>query len=157
MSSGALPQLNIVDFEPQIAWLIVVFSVFYYVVKNYVTPYFSVEVQDRQQFITKKYSEARQLQIKAERLSDDYNDKVQAIHTKANNLILDARQKFNHILETEKKNINNQTANRFNEHCQIIDTKIAQIDKDFIANIDVIKQKAQAKIFINHNLSTRAS
>lgn len=155
--SGALPQLNTADFEPQIIWLLVVFSVLYYVIKNHITPYFSVEIENREQFIVKNHQEAKQLQKKAERLSDDYHEKIQAIHAKANHLILEAQQKFNSDLDIEKKKINTQTSQSLAEHCQVIDAQVQKIDQDFVSYLDTLKQAAQTKIFTNQKLSTRAS
>ncbi|MFT6263840.1 MAG: hypothetical protein ACJAQ0_001712, partial [Dasania sp.] len=45
MANGVLPQLNIADFEPQIFWLLIIFFVFYLVVKVKIVPYFNLETE----------------------------------------------------------------------------------------------------------------
>jgi F-type H+-transporting ATPase subunit b len=150
MSSGALPQLNISDFQPQIVWLLVVFTVFYYFIKSNITPYFSNEIESREQYVSKNHQDAKQLQKKAERLADDYQDKIQAIHAKANHLISEAKQALSTKLELEKEKINNQITLKFDEHCKLIEQQLKQIDKDFLSHIDMLKNNAETKIFINY-------
>jgi F-type H+-transporting ATPase subunit b len=149
MSSGALPQLNIADFEPQIIWLLIVFSIFYCIIKNRIAPYFSSETENRESYILNNHQDAKKLQKKAERLSDEYNEKMQAVHVKANNLILEEKQKLNRHLEVEKKRLNEEISTRFNENCALIDKQIEQIDKELSADIDILREQAKVKLLTN--------
>ena len=86
---------------------------------------------------------------KAERLADEYNEKMQAVHIKANNLILAEKQKLNRYLEAEKNRLNDKIALQFNENCSIIDKQIEQINKELSADIDTLKEHARGKLFKN--------
>ena len=69
MSSGALPQLNIADFEPQIIWLLIVFSIFYFFIQKRIVPYFSSETENREAYILNNHQDAKKLQKKSRTLS----------------------------------------------------------------------------------------
>ena len=105
MANETLPQLNVADFEPQIIWLLIIFSVFYAVIKSKIVPYFRSETENRDSYIYTHHQDARKLQKKAEYLADEYHEKVKAVYVRANDVIMDAKKKNDSYLEGEKNRI----------------------------------------------------
>ena len=147
MASATLPQLNIADFQPQIIWLLIVFSVFYAVVKLKIIPYFYAETENRDLYIYNNHQESKKLQKKADTLSQDYNEKIKIVHLRANNLILEARKKFNLHLEVEKNRLNDEITVKLNTHYALLQQEFSQVDRELLSDIAVLKQQAHQKIF----------
>lgn len=158
MASETLPQLNVADFQPQIIWLLIIFSVFYAVVKSKFAPYFRLETENREHYIHSHHQDARKLQKKAEYLADEYNEKVRSVHLRANDLITEAKKKNHAYLESEKNRLNDDMIKNLHEHYTVLQQEVKHIDKEFLNHIDGLKNQAYQKIFkidtdlINDNL-----
>ncbi|MFT6072897.1 MAG: F-type H+-transporting ATPase subunit b [Alphaproteobacteria bacterium] len=151
MANGVLPQLNIADFEPQIFWLLIIFFVFYLVVKVKIVPYFNLETENRDKKISNNFQDAKKLRYKADRLAHDYNEKIQAVHLRANDLIAEAKLKVSHRLEEEKKRLNSELSEQLNVQYNVLQEEYKQIDATLINSMDALKDKAQSKVFLNSN------
>jgi F-type H+-transporting ATPase subunit b len=97
MTKAALPQLDIAVFEPQILWLVIVFAIFYIIVKNIIAPYFFSEIESRDNFVEDSLSEIRKLQKKAHYLHDDYNEQLKK-----------SQHDSHHLIVTTKINVSQQ-------------------------------------------------
>ncbi len=158
MASETLPQLNVADFQPQIIWLLIIFSVFYAVIKSKIAPYFRLETENREHYINSHHQDARKLQKKAEYLADEYNEKVRSIHVRANDLIMEAKKKNHTYLESEKNRLNDDMLKKLHSHYDTLQQEVKHVDTEFLNYIDGLKNQAYQKIFkidsdpINDNL-----
>jgi F-type H+-transporting ATPase subunit b len=149
MASATLPQLNMTDFEPQIIWLVIVFFIFYSVIKSKIVPYFRSETENRDLYIQNNHQDAKKLQKKADSLSEEYHNKIKAVHIRANHLILEARQKLNHHLEAEKKRLDDDMVSKLDKHYTTLQQDARQVDEQLLSHIFELKQQAQQKIFVS--------
>lgn len=147
MAAASLPQLNVTDFEPQIIWLLVIFAFFYAFIRARVVPYFSNELKSRSQRISDGYHEAKKLQLKAERLAEEYNEKLQAVHLRANDLVLEAKNKVKRRVEEEKNRLNSEMNAKINDYFKAIEVDAALVDDQITKNIDNFVDQARYKIF----------
>lgn len=146
MASAVLPQLNLDNFEPQIFWLLIIFSLFYFVIKVKIVPYFYSELENRDRHILNNHQDARKLQKKAERLSDEYCEKIQAVHLRANDLINEAKLKVSRHVEIEKNRLNEGVVSRFNTHVESLQNQILQVHSELQENIHLLKTLAKSKV-----------
>jgi F-type H+-transporting ATPase subunit b len=146
MASETLPQLNVADFQPQIIWLLIIFSVFYAVVKSKLAPYFRLETENREHYISSHHQDARKLQKKAEYLADEYNEKVRSIHARANDLIMEAKKKNHNYLESEKNRLNEDMIKNLQGHYDTLQQEVKHVDKEFLNHMDGLKKQAYQKI-----------
>ena len=97
MTKAALPQLDIAVFEPQILWLVIVFAIFYIIVKNIIAPYFFSEIES--------LAEIRKLQKKAHYLHDDYNEQLKKSQHDSHNLIVTTKVNLSQQLEKTRSEL----------------------------------------------------
>jgi F-type H+-transporting ATPase subunit b len=147
MASATLPQLNMTDFEPQIIWLVIVFFIFYSIIKSKIVPYFRSETENRDFYIQNNHQDAKKLQKKADSLSEEYHNKIKSVHIRANHLILEARQKLSYHLEVEKKRLDDDMVCKLDKHYTTLQHDASQVDKQLLSHIFELKQNAQQKIF----------
>lgn len=145
--ASTLPQLNIVDFAPQIFWLLVFFSLLYSIIRVKIVPYFSAETEDRHKKISESYTEAKKLQAKAERLAEEYHEKLQAVHLRANDLILEAKAKVKRNIDKEKNRLNDEINLKINAYQDALDENLSKADKDLSQDVEAFNKIAREKIF----------
>jgi|GEM_PF-6906178 len=142
MANNVLPQLNVEFFAPQIFWLLLVFFILYLIIKIKIVPYFEAETGGREKKIFNQLQEAEKLRLKANRLAHDYNEKIQAVHLRANDLIAEAKIKGNHRVEAEKKRLNLELTEdlsleqkKINEHYVLLEKSLMDSRESFVPKV----------------------
>lgn len=150
MTKAALPQLDIAVFEPQILWLVLVFAIFYIIVKNIIAPYFFSEIESRDNFVENSLAEIRKLQKKAHYLHDDYNEQLKKSQNDSHHLIVTTKVNISQQLEKTRSELIVNLQKQFETTSMQMDNQInlmnAQMQSYSSDLLDKITQKLPMNI-----------
>ncbi|MEM6602753.1 MAG: ATP synthase F0 subunit B [Pseudomonadota bacterium] len=146
MSETALPQLDVSSFEAQIFWFFVTFCIFYTYVKSKVSPYFFTEIDSRKMFVENNLAEVRKLQKKANFLSEDYGEKIQAAYLKANDVIVDAKKRSEKNIDQVRYDLTLEAQARLNSVSEDLEKELKGADADICSDIDALFVLASQKL-----------
>ena len=148
MAEAALPQFDITTFETQIFWLVVTFAIFYMFVKSKIAPYFFSEIESRDSYIENNLSEVRKLQKKANYLSDDYGEKIQAAYLRSNDVISEMKKKTAKKLDATRQELVEQAQVKLKEASNILERELSNADKGMVDEFETLLLAATRKVSI---------
>jgi F-type H+-transporting ATPase subunit b len=96
-----VPQLDLSYFPTQIFWLLLIFSLLYFVLSKWGLPKVGEILEDRQAHIESHLEKARSLQQEVDSVLNDYEAKLNEARQKAQNLLRETYQAA--TLNSEKK------------------------------------------------------
>lgn len=148
MAEAALPQFDITTFETQIFWLVVTFAIFYMFVKSKIAPYFFSEIESRDSYIENNLSEVRKLQKKANYLSDDYSEKIQAAYLRSNDVISEVKKKTAKRLDATRQDLVEQAQIKLKEASDVLERELSNADKDMVGEFETLLLAASRKVSV---------
>lgn len=150
MTKSTLPQLDISTFESQIIWLVIIFGILYFVIKNIVAPYFFNAIESRANYIEDNLSEIKKLQKKAIYLSDEYDGKLKQAHTDASKKLSSIRQEANAKISEKRSELIVKAQTAMTELSKKLDSELIETHKNFKdeanAVLELVSQKLGVKI-----------
>lgn len=149
MEQAVLPQLNFSTYESQIFWLVIVFFLFFFYIKKIVSPYFFKVQENRDLYITNHQNEIRKLQKKANFLSDEYQESLQASYLKSSDIVLDAKKKMQKKINDFRYTYNAELNKKLLEDQEMLNQKHAIDDSLFVAECKDLIALAANKINIS--------
>lgn len=150
--SGGMPQLDPTSFISQIVWLIIAFSVLYYILNKKLLPGI-VEVRTaRQARLDEDLQQAAELRGKAEAALAEYDQVVTEAHAKANEAIKQAQDKLQAELAERQAKIDADITAKLEAASQRIDAA-RKAALDDINNVAVEAARAATSKLIGTEIS----
>jgi F-type H+-transporting ATPase subunit b len=137
-----MPQLNPEFWGAQIFWLILIFSILYFVIWKIFLPRITYSIENRKSRIVNDLDEAQKLKESAEKKLEAYNKIIENSKQEAKKIIEDGRKRLNQDIENKKKNFNNQIEKQIIE----IEKEIKDLKKTSLSNISKIASETSAEL-----------
>ena len=141
-SDTGMPQLNPEFWGAQVFWLILIFSILYFVIWKIFLPRITYSVENRKSRIVNDLDEAQKLKEGAEKKLEAYNKIIENSKQEAKKIIEDGRKKLNQDIENKKKDFNNQ----IEKEVAIIEKEIKDLKKASLSNISTIASETSAEL-----------
>lgn len=129
--SGGLPQLNPLNFSPQLIWLAITFGALYFILSRWSLPRITEVIEERRDRIQRDLDEAERLKIETEKAIAAYEQELTSARSRASSIAREMREKLAAEVEEERARVDNQ-----------VNTKLAEAEK----RISEMKAKALAQV-----------
>jgi len=107
-----MPQLQPGDFGPQLIWLAIIFTLFYFALSQLALPRIERVLKDRKTKIGGDLQAARDAQHNADKEAERYETEITTAKTKGHGLIRAAREKLDGELGEKRKGLDAQLAQK---------------------------------------------
>jgi F-type H+-transporting ATPase subunit b len=107
-----MPQLQPGDFAPQLIWLAIIFTLFYFALSQLVLPRIERVLKDRQGKIGGDLQAARDAQHNADKEAERYEAEIAAAKAKGHGRVRASRGKLDEELSEKRKDLDNQLAEK---------------------------------------------
>jgi len=107
-----MPQLQPADFAPQLIWLAIIFTLFYFALSQLVLPRIERVLRDRKTKIGGDLQAARDAQHNADKEAERYEAEITAAKAKGHGSIRASRQKLDGELGEKRKDLDAQLAQK---------------------------------------------
>jgi F-type H+-transporting ATPase subunit b len=107
-----MPQLQPADFAPQLIWLAIIFTLFYFALSQLVLPRIEHVLKDRKTKIGGDLQAARDAQHNADKEAERYEAEITAAKAKGHGSIRASRQKLDGELGEKRKDLDAQLAQK---------------------------------------------
>jgi len=141
-ASGGLPQFDFSTWSSQIFWLVVTFSVLYFVLANFILPRIGEGLSERGDRIADDLDAASRMQKEAEQASVAYERVMASAKAKAQNIAETTRRS---VEEEVAKDIESAEA-EFASKQIAADERIGKTRASALANIDKVAEETAASI-----------
>ena len=141
-ASGGLPQFDFSTWSSQIFWLVVTFSVLYFVLANFILPRIGEGLSERGDRIADDLDAASRMQKEAEQASVAYERVMASAKAKAQNIAETTRRS---VEEEVAKDIEAAEA-EFASKQIAADERIGKTRASALANIDKVAEETAASI-----------
>lgn len=128
VAAETIPQLDISMWPKHIFWLIVIFSIFYILLKKFALPQVNSAISNRENIISDQLADAKHLFKQATSAKDDTNQQLQQAQTQATK-----------IREQAKNTVQQDTRSELSVLNEQLETKLEQ------AEIDIEQMRMQAQ------------
>ncbi len=107
-----MPQLQPGDFAPQLIWLAIIFTLFYFALSQLALPRIERVLKDRKTKIGGDLQAARDAQHNADKEAERYEAEIAAAKTKSHSVVRASRDKLNGELGEKRKDLDAQLAQK---------------------------------------------
>jgi F-type H+-transporting ATPase subunit b len=104
-ASGGLPQLNVLDFSPQLIWLAITFLVLYFLMSKLTLPRVGEVLQERADRISKDLAEAQRLKGETEKAIATYEQAMAEARGRAQKIAQENRDRLNAEISKERTEV----------------------------------------------------
>mgnify|MGYP001156996710 CR=1 FL=1 len=107
-SEAGMPQLNPEFWTAQIFWLVLIFSILYFVIWKIFLPRIAYSIENRKSRIVNDLSDAEKLKESAEKKLKDYYQIIEKTKKEAIKIIKDSSKKLDQDIEKKKRKFNEE-------------------------------------------------
>ncbi len=107
-----MPQLQPGDWAPQLIWLAIIFTLFYFALSSLVLPRVERVLKDRAAKVGGDIQAARDAQHQADKEAERYEAEIAAAKTKGHGTIRASREKLDAELGDKRRELDNQLAEK---------------------------------------------
>jgi F-type H+-transporting ATPase subunit b len=107
-----MPQLQPGDFAPQLIWLAIIFTLFYFALSQLALPRIERVLKNRKAKIGGDLQAARDAQHNSDKEAERYEAAIAAAKTKGHGMIRASREKLDGELSEKRKDLDNQLAEK---------------------------------------------
>lgn len=137
-----MPQLDVHDFAPQLVWLVITFSVLYFIMARMALPRIGAVIEQRRDRIASDLDQAEQLKRKTEEAIAAYEQALAEARAKAHAIAVEARDRLTAEMDRERAEADRKLAAKTAEAEQRIQAaKVAAL-----ANVREIASESAAAI-----------
>ena len=151
-SEAGMPQLDPKFWYAQIFWLILIFSVLYFIIWKIFLPKITYSIENRKSRIINDLDEASKLKESAEKKLEEYNKVIEKTKKEAKKIIEDSRKKIDKDIEEKKKKFNDEVE----KEIVTAENEIKELKKSSISNINTIAVETSAEV-IKQIISTEVN
>jgi F-type H+-transporting ATPase subunit b len=107
-----MPQLNLEDFAPQLIWLAIIFTLFYFALSRLALPRIEKVLKDRKSKIGGDLESARKAQLEADKEAARYEAEIAGAKGKGHTTIRSSREKLDAELAQKRGELDAQLAEK---------------------------------------------
>ena len=141
-SETGMPQLNPEFWIAQAFWLILIFSILYFVIWKIFLPKITYSIENRKSRIINDLDETQKLKESAEIKLKEYNKIIENSKQDAKKIIEDGRKKLDQDIENKKKNFNSQ----IDKEIASVEKEIKDLKKTSLSNISKIASEISSEL-----------
>ena len=141
-SETGMPQLNPEFWFAQIFWLILIFSILYFVIWKIFLPKITYSIENRKSRIINDLDETQKLKENAEIKLKEYNEIIEKSKKEAKKIIEDSKIKLEKDIESKKKKFNVQ----IEKELLAAEKEVKDLKKTSISNIRNIASDVSAEV-----------
>lgn len=113
--SGGLPQLNALDFAPQLFWLAVTFLLLYWIMAKIALPRIGEVIEERKDRIQRDLAAAERLKGETDKALQSYETALSDARTNASSIARQTRDQLTAEVDKERKSVEDQLAKKLAE------------------------------------------
>lgn len=132
--SGGLPQLDASTFEEQLAWLLITFVVFYFIVSRFALPRISSVLENREEMIASDLDMAGIKKSEAEEVKAAYEASLDEARSKAQAKALDVKE----ASAAEIAKVKEELDAKLKAEADAAEAKIADAVKEAMTGLDKV-------------------
>lgn len=125
-----MPQLDPTSFASQLFWLVVTFSVLYYVMARHLVPRIHTVLESRQQRIDYDLDRAASLKVEAEQAKESYELALADARGQAQTMLSEVAEAIRETSEAKHKELDDILNSKIAESEQLINQARLKADKD---------------------------
>ncbi len=126
-----MPQLDLANFSPQIIWLVITFSILWFLMAKIALPRIGLVLEERQKRITDNLKLAEDLQKEARAEFDSYQAAILEARDRAREIISDTTQEVSKNIAGQKEELDQSIS----ESIRIADSRIESATVKAMADI----------------------
>jgi F-type H+-transporting ATPase subunit b len=133
-ASGGLPQLNTLDFAPQLIWLAITFVLLYFLLSKMALPRVGEVIEERADRIRKDLDEAQRLKTETETAMVAYQQSLTEARASAQRIVQENRDKVSAELARERSDVEARLASM----TSAAEARIGKAKTDALSKIDEV-------------------
>lgn len=137
-----MPQLDFGDFAPQLVWLALTFIAMYLLMARVALPRIATVLEERRDRIANDLAQADQLRRETDQAIAAYEKALADAKAKANAIAQETRDKLNDELERERKQLEQQIA----EKVEKAEAEIARTKAEALSHVEEIARNTTATL-----------
>jgi len=137
-----MPQLDFGDFAPQLVWLALTFIAMYLLMARVALPRIATVLEERRDRIANDLAQADQLRRETDQAIAAYEKALADAKAKANAIAQETRDKLNDELERERKQLEQQIA----EKVEKAEAEIAKTKAEALSHVEEIARDTTATL-----------
>jgi len=137
-----MPQLNFGDFAPQLVWLALTFIAMYLLMARVALPRIATVLEERRDRIANDLAQADQLRRETDQAIAAYEKALADAKARANAIAQETRDKLNDELERERKQLEQQIA----EKVEQAEAEIARTKAEALSHVEEIARDTTATL-----------
>ena len=137
-----MPQLNPEFWTAQIFWLILIFSILYFVIWKIFLPRITYSIENRRSRVVNDLYEAQKLKESAEKKLKEYNEIIENSKKEAKKIIEDSKKKLDRDIESKKQKFNDE----MEKELVAVEKEIKDLKKTSILNITNIATEISVEV-----------
>ena len=141
-SETGMPQLNTEFWVAQVFWLILIFSILYFVIWKIFLPKITYSIENRKSRIINDLDETQKLKESSEIKLKEYNEIIEKSKKEAKKIIEDSKIKLEKDIETKKQKFNDQ----IEKELLSAEKEVKNLKKTSISNIQNIAADVSAEV-----------
>jgi len=141
-SEVGMPQLNPEFWAAQIFWLILIFSVLYFIIWKIFFPKITYGIENRKSRLVNDLNEAQKLKENAEKKLEEYNKIIENSKKEAKKLIEDSKKKLDKDIKDKKQKFDED----IEKELLSVEKEIKNLKKSSISNISKIAEETSAGV-----------
>ena len=141
-SETGMPQLNPEFWIAQIFWLILIFSVLYFIIWKIFFPKITYGIENRKSRLVNDLNEAQKLKENAEKKLEEYNKIIENSKKEAKKLIEDNKKKLDKDIKDKKQKFDED----IEKELLSVEKEIKNLKKSSISNISKIAEETSAGV-----------
>lgn len=145
-ASGGLPQLDFSLYEPQIVWLIIFFTILFFVISRIITPHFDNVLSMRKNSIDDAISEAKRLQKKALTLSAEHDDKMRVLLSETRKITEEAESRAAARAAELKEKTDEALNDKFHVKFKELEASFESFERDMEKKIPLLAEQVLEKV-----------
>ena len=141
-SEVGMPQLNPEFWTSQIFWLILVFSILYFVIWKVFLPKITYSIENRKSRVVNDLDEAEKLKESAKKKLEEYNQIIENSKKESKKIIDDGAKKLNRDIQNKKQEVDIE----IEKELVLVEKEIKELKKSSLSNINRIAVETSSEI-----------
>ena len=141
-SEAGMPQLNPEFWTSQIFWLILVFSILYFVIWKVFLPKITYSIENRKSRVVNDLDEAEKLKESAKKRLEEYNQIIENSKKESKKIIDDGAKKLNRDIQNKKQEFDIE----IEKELVLVEKEIKELKKSSLSNINRIAVETSSEI-----------
>lgn len=141
-SKGGLPQLQVLDYPPQLIWLALSFGALYFILARVALPRIGEVIEERRDRIQRDLDEAERLKMETDKALAAYEQALAVARGNATAIARETRDRLAHEVDQERTRVGNQVAAKLAE----AEKRIADMKSSALTQVNTVATEISGAI-----------